>query len=86
VTVPILDATRIWECPTCRQRDKTTGTQTNRFHACKALGGLTAPMLDVTHRDLNPTAQRVRCVERDDYIAGEQCTTVNGRPVMAVDL
>ncbi len=88
VNVPLLDATRVWECPACRLRDKTDGPQTNRFHSCKALGGLTAPMVDVTHRDLNPSAQRVRVVDRDEYV-GSEIVTVHSdtnRPVMAVDL
>lgn len=87
MSVPILDATRVWECPACQLRDRTSGPQTNRYHPCPALGGLTAPMVDVTHHDLNPTAQRLRVIDRDDYVGSEIVTTTNtGRPAMAVDL
>jgi len=82
----ILNPTRIWECPSCRLRDRTTEAQPHtRFHSCKALNGLTAPMVDVTHRDLDPSAQRHRIVEREDYVAGELVQTDDrGRPVMAL--
>jgi hypothetical protein len=88
VSVHLLDAARIWECPACRLRDKTVEAQPHtRFHPCRALGGLTAPMIDVTHRDLDPHAQRVRIIDREDYVAGEIVTTTReGRPAMAVDL
>lgn len=86
MAVPILDATRIWECPACGFRDRTVEAQPHtRFHACRALGGMSAPMVDVTDKALNPQAQRYVLVEREDYVGAEAVQTdAYGRPWMSL--
>jgi hypothetical protein len=51
-----------------------------RFHACRGLKGLTAPMVP------EGTRCEVKAVEREDYV-GKEIVTVDGdnRPVMAVE-
>lgn len=70
----------LWTCPNCDYVDQTTqaGPHT-RYHACKGLHGLTAPMVSAG------TRAKVTAVEREDYIGNEQVQlTPEGRPVMAV--
>lgn len=74
----LLDGEQRWACPNCSHRDRTTG-QGNRFHRCPGLRGLLAPMV------LDGTEARVRAVEREDFVGGEDVQTDgDGRPVMAV--
>ncbi len=81
MAVPLLLAPeRRWECPNCPATDLTTEAEPHtRFHACRGLGGLTAPMVPAG------TRCKVEAVEREDYIGGD-VVTVDGenRPVMAV--
>ncbi|WP_433731011.1 hypothetical protein ACQP2Y_21590 [Actinoplanes sp. CA-051413] len=79
--VPLLEpAVTRWECPNCDLRDTTRETQLHtRFHACKGLAGLTAPMVREGER-LKVTAR-----EREDYIGAEDVRyDANGRPVAQV--
>lgn len=73
----VLQAEQRWRCPNCPVTDRTVG-QPNRFHACAALGGLSAPLV------LEGTDCKVVAVEREDYIGQEDVPLVNGRPVMGV--
>jgi len=79
-SVPLLRATHRWSCPNCGLLDETHEMRPHtRFHTCRGLFGLTAPMV--------PAGSRcdVRAVEREDYIGDEHVQTdARGRPVMAV--
>lgn len=78
----ILNAERRWECPSCHQQHVTTEHRPHTpFHACKALGGLTAPFVEVRGSELDRHAARHVVVERGDYIGDDKTA---GR-VMAVN-
>lgn len=69
-----------WECPNCDQTEVTLQAAPHtRFHACRGLAGLTAPMT------VAGTRAKVEAVEREDYI-GDDDVQVDGegRPVMAI--
>ena len=68
-----------WECPRCDWQDVTRqhGPHT-RMHSCRALGGLTAPMVPAG------TRAKVEFNEREDYIGGDLVQLHEGRPVMNV--
>lgn len=69
-----------WECPNCTATDVTrdAGPHT-RFHTCRGLRGLTAPMVPAG------TKARVSAHEREDYIGRDVVQTDGeGRPVMAI--
>jgi len=70
---------RQWVCPNCLAEDSTPWDTPNRFHKCRALAGITAPMVPAGSRS------RVRAVEREDYV-GREVVTYDGnrRPVMNV--
>lgn len=71
---------RRWYCPNCTHTDVTHEVQPHtRFHPCRGLKGLTAPMVEAG------TRCKVEAVEREDYV-GKELVTVDGagRPVMAV--
>jgi hypothetical protein len=69
-----------WECPNCDLRQVTHEAQPHsRFHACRGLRGLTAPMVPAG------TACKVEAVERGDWVGSEHPQTDgDGRPVMSV--
>lgn len=71
---------RRWECPNCELKQVTHEAQPHtRFHACRGLRGLTAPMVPAG------TRCKVEAVERGDYVGKEMVqTNAEGRPVMAV--
>lgn len=72
---------RRWECPNCTFIDVTHEPRPHtRFHVCKGLHGLTAPMVEAG------TKAKVEAKEREDYIGNEdvQLDPERGRPVMAV--
>lgn len=71
---------RRWVCPNCTHTDVTYEAQPHtRFHACRGLRGLTAPMVPAG------TRCKVEAVERGDYVGRELVQTDGeGRPVMAV--
>ncbi len=77
----ILSSERRWECPNCTLTDVTYEAQPHtRFHACRGLRGLTAPMVPAG------TRCRVSAVEREDYIGSETVTLDGeGRAVSAVE-
>lgn len=72
-----------WTCPNCDATDVTHlpgGSVASRFHACRGLRGLTAPMVPAG------TSCKVEALDRDDYVGGEIVTVDGeGRPVMAVE-
>jgi len=77
----LLDAPqRRWACPNCDLTDVTHETQPHtRFHACRGLRGLTAPMVEAGIK------AKVETQEREDYIGTDLVQTDGeGRPVMAI--
>jgi hypothetical protein len=72
-----------WVCPNCDSTDVThlsADAVASRFHACRGLRGLTAPMVPAG------TRCKVEAVEREDYTNGDLVTTdADGRVVMAVE-
>ena len=71
---------RRWRCPNCTATDVTHETEPHtRFHTCRGLRGLTAPMVE------EGVACKVVAVERGDWVGKEQVQTDSeGRPVMSV--
>jgi len=68
-----------WVCPNCPVEAVTPGNTPNRFHECRGLAGITAPMVPAGSRS------RVRSVVRQDYVAGEIVQYDGwGRPIMSV--
>lgn len=75
----ILGGSRNWECPNCDTTAVTKVDVANRFHPCRGLRGLTAPMVPAG------TRCKVEAVERGDWVGKEQVQTDGeGRPVMSV--
>lgn len=71
-----------WECPNCDFTDVTHEAQPHtRFHTCRGLAGLNAPMVPAG------TKCKVVANEREDWVGGEVVQTDgNGRPVMNVEI
>jgi hypothetical protein len=69
-----------WECPNCNFTDVTRQVEPHtRFHQCRGMAGLTAPMVPAG------TKAKVEAVERGDYIGGDVVQLDGeGRPVMAL--
>jgi hypothetical protein len=68
-----------WECPNCPVTDVTRGLYPNRFHHCRGLHGLTAPLIRAG------TRAKVTAEERADYLGTEiQATGDDGKPYMAI--
>lgn len=68
-----------WICPNCLERDTTPWDTINRFHKCRALAGITAPMVPAGDRS------RVVAVPLEDYEAGQDHQRNGyGRPIAAV--
>ena len=77
--IPILQTERRWVCPNCTLESVTKEARPHsRFHACKGLRGLTAPMVPAG------TRCKVEVREREDYIGSERVQMHEGRPVMSV--
>jgi hypothetical protein len=79
--IPILAPEQRWECPNCTLQEVTHESQPHtRYHACRGLKGLTAPMVPAG------TRCKVEAVEREDYI-GDEIVTYDGdnRPIMRVE-
>jgi len=68
-----------WVCPNCPVEAVTPGDVPNRYHECRGLAGITAPMVPAGSRS------RVRSVVREDYV-GDEIVQYDwwGRPIMAV--
>lgn len=71
---------RNWECGSgCGAWATTDWDTPNRFHHCRALAGILAPMV------LVGSGARVRTVEREDYVGTEDVRyDGRNRPVMSV--
>lgn len=69
-----------WECPKCGAQDVTHEAQPHqRFHSCRALAGIEAPMVPAG------TKAKIEAVVREDYVGQEQVTLDGeGRPIMSV--
>ncbi len=69
-----------WGCPNCDLEEVThEASPHTRFHACRGLRGLTAPMVPAG------TRCKVEAKDREDYIGKELVQTDGeGRPVMSV--
>jgi hypothetical protein len=77
--IPLLTPEQRWYCPNCTLQDVTHEARAHtRFHSCKGLKGLTAPMIPAG------TRAKVTVVERQDYIGSEKVQLHNGRPIMSV--
>ena len=80
MSLPLLTREHRWECPNCTVTDVTHEVQPHtRFHPCRGLRGLSAPMVPAG------TRCKVEALEREDYVRGELVQTDGeGRPVMSV--
>lgn len=80
MTAALLVAEHRWECPNCTHTDVTREQSPHsRFHNCRGLRGLSAPMVPAG------TACKVEAVERGDYVGSELVQTDGeGRPVMSI--
>lgn len=69
-----------WECPNCQVKEITREAKVHtRFHSCRGLKGLTAPLVTAG------TVCKVEANVREDYVAGEIVQLDGeGRPVMSV--
>lgn len=78
--LPILRPQHRWTCPNCTATDVTHEVEPHtRFHACRGLRGLSAPMVPAG------SDCKVEAVEREDYVGGEDVQVDGeGRPVMAI--
>jgi hypothetical protein len=78
--IPVLAPERRWTCPNCTHTDVThEANPHSRFHSCRGLKGLTAPMVPAG------TRCKVEAVERGDWIGKEDVTVDgDGRPVMSI--
>jgi hypothetical protein len=76
----LLTAVRRWTCPNCTFEDVTTEAEPHsRFHTCRGLKGLSAPMVPAG------TRCKVEAREREDYVGSELVQTDGeGRPVMSI--
>lgn len=77
---PLLTREQRWQCPNCSHTDVTFEARPHsRFHPCRGLRGLTAPMVAAG------TRCKVEAVERGDWVGKELVQTDgDGRPVMAI--
>src|SRR5258705_3183284 len=78
--VVLLKPEQRWECPNCNFKDVThEASPHSRFHSCRGLKGLTAPMVPAG------TKTKVTAREREDYVGREIVTKDGeGRPIMAI--
>lgn len=68
-----------WYCPNCDMTDATPAEVPNRWHTCRGLHSLTAPLIRVGER------VEVVAEEREDYLGKEvQRHGDDGKPYMAV--
>ena len=80
MNVPLLRPEHRWACPNCDETSVTHESSPHtRFHACRGLRGITAPMVP------DGTKAKVVAHERQDYIGGED-VQYDGerRPIMSV--
>lgn len=77
----ILKPEQRWECPNCELKQVTHEVNPHtRFHACRGLNGLTAPMVPAG------TKCEVKANVREDYVGKDDVQfDGEGRPIMAVE-
>lgn len=79
VTVILEPPPRDWECSHCDVTARTAHDVANRYHMCRGLAGLQAPLTP------KGSGARLVAVEREDYVHGEMVQTDGyGRPIMAL--
>jgi hypothetical protein len=80
MVVVLLNPERRWECPNCTFTDVTHEMNPHsRFHSCRGLKGLTAPMVPAG------TKAKVIAREREDYVGKENVQVDGeGRPIMSI--
>jgi hypothetical protein len=78
--IPILKPESRWECPNCDLTDITHESGIHsRFHNCKGLKGLSAPMVPAG------TKAKVQAQVREDYVGKEIVQTdLDNRPIMSI--
>ena len=82
--VTLLRPEQHWSCPNCDLTDVThivcgPGEVPSRFHSCRGLRGISAPMVPAG------TKCKVEQVDREDYVGSELVQRDGeGRPLMAV--
>ena len=75
-----------WECPNCDFTDVThtvcgPGEVASRFHPCRGLRGISAPMVPAG------TRCKVEQIDREDYVGTEKVQIDGeGKPLMAVEV
>lgn len=86
--IPVLNSTRLYECPSCGfQHTSTTPGRQTPTHVCPRQRGLSVPLVAVLNGDSLPSGSaRHVAVERQDFIGNERGVTHDdtGRAVMAV--
>lgn len=80
MTAALLNVERTWLCPNCTVGAVTrTAQPATPYHPCRALKGLSAPLVP------EGSGARVFTIEREDYVGGEVVQLDGeGRPVMSV--
>ena len=69
---PILDSTRMWECPGCGHRKQTTNPKTvSVTHPCPEHGGVSVPLQLADRHGIIGEVHDIALVEREDYIGDE---------------
>lgn len=78
--VVLLGAEQHWECPNCSATQVTHEARPHtRFHSCRGLRGVTAPMVSAG------TRCKVEAIVREDYVGSEDVRyDGEGRPIMSV--
>lgn len=80
MAVPLLTAEKRWECPNCDLTDVTYQAGIHsRFHNCRGLKGLSAPMVPAG------TKAKVEAMEREDWVGKEDVQyDGEGKPIMSI--
>lgn len=66
MTAAVLQRTQRWSCPNCPAESVTHDASPHtRFHACRGLYGLTAPLVPAG------TSCKVIAIEREDYVGSQ---------------
>lgn len=78
--IPLLRSEHRWECPNCTFTDVTHEPRPHsRYHNCRGLKGLSAPMVPAG------TRAKVEARDREDFLGKQTVTTDgDGRPVMSI--
>lgn len=75
----LITPSTVWNCPNCKVEAITHKPEANRFHHCRGLRGLYAPLVPAG------TKVKVTANEREDYIGTEDVQyDAAGRPIMSV--